>query len=59
MYVRDILLGVLASTLAFIILYTLLNRLGLSNYWVLVGAILGALITSRLVDRSLRRRRRR
>ena len=59
MYVRDILLGVLASTLGFIILYTLLNRLGLSNYWVLVGAILGALITSRLVDRSLRRRRRR
>ena len=59
MYVRDILLGVLASTLAFIILYTLLNRLGLSNYWVLVGAIFGGLITSRLVDRSLRRRRRR
>lgn len=57
MQARDILLGVLAATTVFIVLYTLLERLGLANYWVLAGAIFGGLITSRLVDRALRRRR--
>ena len=56
---RDVLIGVLTSTTVFIILYTVLDRAGLSDYWVLVGAILGGLLSARVVDRVLRGRRRR
>ena len=59
MSARNILLGVLIPTIAFVVLYVLLVQAGLSTIWVLAGAILGGLLTSRLVDRTLRRRGRR